>query len=168
MIKKFQNFLTMMVAILSIMGIVTFSLFILEESFQTIMFGTWPAKNAKRWDVVMEGTIMMEKVANMMEVVNNWAGWIQPLAYISYGSYAKSADFYIKGLRAEILAKEPELFIGRNIDFVLKPKSWKSFGSLHMTNTKIRVLSKTEPTRNMKVSGLLVNINERLYVYNRE
>jgi len=42
--KRLKSFLSNIAVILSILGIVTFSLFILEEAVQVTIFGTWPAQ----------------------------------------------------------------------------------------------------------------------------
>lgn len=111
--------LNAIMAVITIMGIVTFSLFILEESFQTVMFGTWPAQDAQRWDLVKEGVEHMERIETTIKWVNRSIGWIQPLAFVSYREYAKASDFYGRALKAKALAHAPELFDGESIDIVI-------------------------------------------------
>jgi len=55
MLQRLKSFLSNVAVILSILGIITFSLFIFEEAIQMATFGTWPAQYAKDWDLVMEG-----------------------------------------------------------------------------------------------------------------
>lgn len=120
--QHIRRILAIFAIYLSIAGLVTFSLFILEESFQTVMFGTWPAQDSKRWDVVLKGTDLMEKVVRTMKIVNYSCGWIQPLAFISYSSYAESANYYIDALRTKVIHNQPELMLGRKVEmkFVVK------------------------------------------------
>jgi len=127
---------------LSIAGLATFSLFILEEAFQTVMFGTWPAQDARRWDIVLEGTDLMEKMLKTMQIVNYSAGWIQPLAFISYRAYAQSEEFYIKSLRAKVLANAPELMVGREITLSFHVKQIKKYGDKFLlSNGRLVIVS---------------------------
>ena len=81
--KRLKSFLSNIAFILSILGIVTFSLFILEEAVQVTIFGTWPAQNAKDWDLVLEGCDTM------------------------------ATDYYVQALRKKVLANAPECFEGK-------------------------------------------------------
>lgn len=102
-------------AYLAVVGLVVFSLFIMEEAFQTTMFGSWPAQDAQRWDIVLESTDLMESFMDTMETINNTCGWIQPFAFVSYRAYAKAERLYIKALRSKILAHAPHLMVGRTV-----------------------------------------------------
>lgn len=103
-------------AYLAVAGLVTFSLFILEESFQTMMFGTWPAQDVERWDIVHEATGKMEAVRSTLNFVNNAFGWIQPFAFVSYGAYVDAEKIYLKGLEAKVLANKPSVFAGKTVE----------------------------------------------------
>jgi hypothetical protein len=156
-----------LLAYLSIAGLVTFSLFILEESFQTIMFGTWPAQDAGAWEVVVEGTDMMEGVVTTMRVVNYSAGWIQPLAFISYRSYANSAEFYIKGLRAKALAMSPESFVNRNVTISFTPRSLVTIGDQkYLTSGRIHIPTDTDVGWNggRTARGVLLKHDGKLFL----
>jgi len=107
--------------VISLMGVVTFSSFILEESFQTAMFGTWPAQDAKDWRLAKIGLEVQEKIVWWMKAVNYTFGWIQPLGFIAYWNYAKSADFYMSGLKAKIFANCPECFNNEEVTFTFHP-----------------------------------------------
>lgn len=109
--------------ILSIMGLVTFSMFICEEAFQTAMFGTWPAQDAKDWAQVKRGCDIMEGANSAMKFINYGFGWIQPLALLSYYEYGKSASYYIESLRIKAFAHCPECFDGETILFHFKPNA---------------------------------------------
>ena len=120
--SKFKNVLQLALAIVTILGLITFSLFIIEEAFQTIMFGTWPAQDAKDWDTVLAGTDLMESTVTTLNVINYACGWLQPLAFIAYRSYGKAARYYIKGLRTKVFAMSPESFDGRVHEFIFRPQ----------------------------------------------
>ena len=154
--QRIRRYLAFFAIYLSIAGLVTFSMFLLEESFQTVMFGTWPAQDAKRWDVVLEGTDLMEKVTKTLKIVNYSAGWIQPLAFISYGSYAKSATFYIKALRTKVLAHAPELMEGREVEMKFMVKSMKKNGDeFIISNGVIKFRSKERVSGIVEIKGIL-------------
>jgi len=165
---KLKGTLAIITVVLSLMGIVTFSLFILEESFQTIMFGTWPAQDANRWDIVLDGSDMMENVAHTMKWVNYSVGWIQPLAFISYGAYQKSAFFYVEGLRAKAFAHEPGLFVGRDVTIIGRPRTWRRLtpNAWVLEYGQVHVISREEPNgRNLQsLTGRLVLVGNTLFL----
>lgn len=97
---------------LGMAGLITFNLFIMEEAFQTVMFGTWPAQDAKEWRLVKRALGTMETIRSATITMNYIAGWIHPFAFVAYGKYADSEREYIDGLRAKCFAHAPELFDG--------------------------------------------------------
>lgn len=154
--RKLKAWLAAIAIYLSIAGLVTFSLFILEESFQTIMFGTWPAQDAKRWDVVLKGTDLMEKNIMTMKILNYACGWIQPLAFISYRSYAISGDYYIEGLRTKIMAYEPELLVDRKMKIKFHIKDIRKHGDKFiLSNGRIKIVSDKEISGIIEIEGTL-------------
>ena len=154
--RKIKTWLAIIAIYISIAGLVTFSLFILEESFQTIMFGTWPAQDAKRWDVVLKGTDLMEDTITTMKIINYGCGWIQPLAFISYRAYAISGDYYVEGLRSKIIAHEPELLVGRKIKIKLNIKDVRKHGDKFILSSgKIKIISDKEWHGVIDVEGIL-------------
>jgi hypothetical protein len=152
-------FKTVLVAIgtyLSIVGLVTFSLFILEESLQTIMFSTWAAKDARRWDLVMEACDKSRAINAAMKSINRYAGWIQPLSWFAYASYGEATESYLAALEAEILAHDPKLFAGRHIDFPMRVsrKSKLPDGSVKLEGGRITVYVDDFPEAgDFRVSG---------------
>lgn len=164
---KLKKILTIMFAYVTLVGLVTFSLFIHEESIQMLMFGTWPAKNAKQWNLVKTGTDLMEKTNNQARWINYIIGWVQPLAFFSYKSFNMSTDFYIKGLRAECFAMAPELFIGEDIEFEFHPKqsTRRADGKYVVQSGKLYIITEQIPSLNkMYVKGHLSMINQQLTV----
>jgi hypothetical protein len=152
---------------LTIAGMITFSLFILEEAFQTAMFGTWPAQDAGRWDLVKTGCDTMEGFVLTMEIVNYSVGWFQPLAFVSYRAYAKSARSYIKGLRAKAIMNSPVLFVGEDIDMTFEIKSIQNTKDGYLLRYgRYGLVRKQRPTeRIINVSGkITLNKNQILIV----
>lgn len=100
---------------LALSGLVTFNLFILEEAFQTVMFSTWAAQDAKEWRLVKRASETMEDLHGTLVTMNNIGGWINPFGYVAYRAYATSEREYIDALRSKIFANAPELFDGERI-----------------------------------------------------
>lgn len=161
--SRIQATLTFIMAVLSVMGIITFSLFILEESFQTVMFGTWPAQDAKRWDLVKAGTEHMRRIHTTINVVNYGIGWIQPFAFVSYREYAKASAFYIESLRAKAIANAPELFIGEHIEFEFSPRQARTVeGGLILVGGPLNVLCLPhQKQQTMSISGKIILLDSR-------
>jgi hypothetical protein len=102
---------------LAICGLVTFSLFIMEEAFQTTMFSTWPAADAKEWRLVKHQIGVMEFINNRLKWTNKWFGWVQPFGWLAYDSYGIAGDEYVKGVSAKVFAHCPECFDGEEVEF---------------------------------------------------
>jgi len=90
-----------------------------------------------------------------MNVVNYSCGWIQPLAFVSYRAYAESEKFYIKSLRAKVLAHEPELMVDREIEIMFRVKQIKKYGDKFLlSNGRLVIVSdkRTNETMNIKAT----------------
>lgn len=161
--KKLQNFFKGFLVYLTIAGLVTFSLFICEEAFQTAMFGTWPAKDAGAWHVVKKGTEVMRSANRLMKIINYTAGYIQPLAFFAYRAYGISADYYIEALETEIMANAPELFVGNEITIIYKNKAYSlKNGNREYRVGKITVITSNEDHK--KTTGVLRLENNKLII----
>ena len=164
---KLKKILTILFAYVTLVGLVTFSLFIHEESIQMLMFGTWPAKNAKQWNLVKTGTDLMEKTNNQARWINYIVGWVQPLAFFSYKSFNQSTDYYIMGLRAECFAMAPELFVGEEVEFEFHPKqsTRRDDGKYVVQSGRLYIITEHLPKlTKMYVKGHLSMINQQLTV----
>jgi len=120
--RRLRTLITIGAAYLSIVGLVTFSCFILEEAIQMSTFGTWPAKSAQDWPTVLRGADVIQHINRQLRFINHWFGWAQPLALVSYNSFSDATDYYVHTLHSVILAHQPELMVGREIDVNFKPK----------------------------------------------
>jgi hypothetical protein len=114
-VRRASRILAILMAYITIVGLVTFSCFILEESFQTVMFGSWAAQDAGAWHHVLKASDVMEYQLYLLDTVNSWFGWIQPFAYVSYNAYVDAEDYYIEALRQKVLANAPHLMVGREV-----------------------------------------------------
>jgi hypothetical protein len=135
--------LSVLAVYISVTGLVTFSLFIVEESIQTAMFGTWQAIDAKDWRIVMFGADRIRDANQLLISVNYSFGWIQPLSFFAYRAYGQATDAYLQGLEAKIFANAPELFEGRKITASFTPRevSQTPDGYAHV-NHRVCYLSK--------------------------
>jgi len=120
--QRLKTFLQMAAIVISLMGVITFSLFILEESFQTVMFGSWPAQDAKEWRLVKRAVEAQKPIIFAMKAVNWSVGWLQPLGFVAYNAYIDSAEFYNIGLAAKVFAFCPECFMGEEVEFTFRPQ----------------------------------------------
>jgi hypothetical protein len=109
--------------VVSLLGVITFSLFIVEEAFQTVMFGTWAAKSAQDWPTVLAGADLMADINSVLYTMVCTVGWMQPLAFISYKLYSQASDYYIRALLAEIFAHEPKLLVNRVVQLSVRISS---------------------------------------------
>jgi len=121
--QKAGRLLAVLALYISFSGLITFSLFILEESYQTAMFGTWAAADAKDWQTVKTSVELMENINRTLKIVNYSAGWVQPLAFLSYRAYGRAADSFIASTRAKIFANAPELFEGETVSLRFTPST---------------------------------------------
>ena len=114
---KAKAILGTIAAVLTVLGIATFTCFILEESLQTVQFGVWPALQAGDYHTAREGLDLMVSINGSLKAVNYSVGWLHPLAFISYRAYHDAAAFFIKGTQARILAECPQAYANREVTF---------------------------------------------------
>jgi len=169
MIGKIKAVLSVLALLISVMGVITFSLFIFEEALQTVMFGTWAAQDAQRWDLVLKGCDTNRKINRTMKIVNYGFGWIQPFAFISYRAYGHSMDSYLDSLEAKVLAHEPELFTGRTVSIVFTPREIvESADSVTLKTGKISVIVKDKPEKYpVKATGRMQKKGKELTIDTR-
>jgi hypothetical protein len=144
---KIKTYLSFFAIYLSIAGLSSFSMFIIEESFQTVMFGTWQAVSAGDWPLVKKGADVMRGINKSLKIVNYSTGWINPLAFLSYYDYSIASDYYVEALNANIFANDPGLFAGEIISFKFSPNEIenKADGQVVLRNRTIEVLTDKIP-----------------------
>ena len=106
--KKAKTFLMIYLATA---GLVSFSLFILEEALQTAMFSTWAAKDAKDWQLVLEANRFFKETNRSMLKINKYFGWINPFSYMAYDAYGAATQHIILSNESQIACFAPELLI---------------------------------------------------------
>jgi len=140
-LKHLTTILKLLFAYIALCGLVMFPCFILEEAFQTTMFGTWPAQDAKNYNLVLKGCDLMRGINTTLKIVNYGFGWIQPLAFLSYRAYSHSADYYVSGLEHKVLAHAPEEFVGREIEFEFVPsKIIQDEDGIKLVHNRIQII----------------------------
>lgn len=167
--QRLKTFLQMAAIVISLLGIVTFSLFILEESFQTVMFGSWPAQDAKEWRLAKKAVEIQRPIIFAMKAVNWGIGWIQPLGFVAYNAYINSAEFYNLGLKAKVFAHCPECFDKEEVEFTFRPQ--RIDGHVGISN-QIRVIYPDDVTPSLdtvvvrgtvRVTGDIVRIENVIF-----
>jgi hypothetical protein len=124
-------------------GLVTFNCFILEEAFQTVMFGSWGAFDAKEYRLLKREIQTMEGLRTSLNVINNIGGWINPFGWVAYNGYVRAEREYIDALRAKLFAHAPEVFDGEVVTFTFTPLEEEpgENGMNRYKNGRITVLS---------------------------
>jgi hypothetical protein len=122
MSRKIKIILWFIGTYITIVGVVTFSQFIMEEAIQTAIWGTWPAQDAKQWHLVKDGIAVIDSINTTLKYVTYCFGWVQPLAMIGYIKYVQATEYYIQGLKAKTFANAPELYIGEKVKFTFHPR----------------------------------------------
>lgn len=150
---------------LGLTGLVTFNLFIMEEAFQTVMFGTWAAKDAKEWRLVKKATVTMEGMLATLTTMNYIGGWMNPFGFIAYKAYAQAEREYIDSLRAQVFANAPELFEGEIMTFTFVPGETEyDTDTIKMKNGQLIVWAREQKpvmTGKVKVEGDYVVVDAR-------
>ena len=78
-----------MATILTLMGLVSFSQFILQEADQTTQ---WAMRNAQNDPMLyIRGQKLTARILSRMRTVNHFT-WINPYAHYSYEAYIRSRD----------------------------------------------------------------------------
>lgn len=107
---------------LGLVGLFSFNCFILEESFQTVMFGSWGAFEAREYRLIKREIQTMEGLRTTLKVVNNVGGWLNPFGWVAYNGYVNAEREYIDALRAKLFANAPEVFHGDIVSFSFLPQ----------------------------------------------
>lgn len=128
---------------LGLIGLFSFNCFILEEAFQTVMFGSWGAFDAKEYRLIKREVATMEGLRSTLKTVNNLGGWLNPFGWFSYNGYVKAEREYIDALNAKLFANAPEQFAGEIVTFTFMPQEEEPNGDYSAyRNGRITVMAK--------------------------
>lgn len=129
---------TLLMIYLATAGLVSFSLFILEEALQTAMFSTWAAKDAKDWQLVLEANRFFKETNRSMLKINKYFGWINPFSYMAYDAYGAATQHIILSNESQIACFAPELLIqGQDVvtlNLKIRSKGYDSVSGVAMVD----------------------------------
>ena len=152
---KLGLILKLLFAYIAICGLFLFPAFIAEEAIQVAIWATWPAQDTQSWSLVLTGCDLIRNINRGMKTINYSVGWIQPLAFLSYRSFGRATDYYVRTLEHKVFAYAPEIFAGRQIEFIFVPDEIVSDREgTRLINNGIHVITDTIPgSRKVVVSG---------------
>jgi len=158
--QKITLALKIFFAYITLCGLAMFPCFIAEEAIQVAVWGTWPAQDAKDWDLVMQGCNIVDNINTTLKIINYSIGWIQPLAFFSYKAYSNATDYYIESLKAKIFAHSPESLIGQTLTVTINLRGATIKDSLyHLKNSSIFVsLPENSATPTMRITSIVKKI----------
>ena len=121
----FRTVKTIFTIYIATAGLVTFSLFIIEESLQTVMFSTWAAKDSKEWPLILNANRFFKKTNATLDFINTYFGWINPFSLYAYDSYSKATNHFVLANEANLAAFATELLVEEqeNITLYLNVRS---------------------------------------------
>jgi len=167
---NFKLILKVFFAYITLCGLIMFPCFLFEEAFQTAMFGSWPAKTAQNWELVLKGCDVMKGINKTLKIVNYSFGWIQPLAFLSYRAYSKAADYYVTALEHQVLANSPAAFVGREIEFEFIPsKIIHDEDGIKLVHNRVQILVDEMPTtEKVEIRGIVEIKNNKIIIKAKE
>ena len=116
LLKKIKTIFTIYI---TLAGLVTFSLFIIEESLQTVMFSTWAAKDSKEWPLILNANRFFKKTNATLDFINTYFGWINPFSLYAYDSYSKATNHFVLANEANLAAFATELLVEEQEEITL-------------------------------------------------
>lgn len=151
---------------LGLIGLVTFNCFILEEGFQTVMFSSWAAFDAREYRLIKREVQTLKSLKNTLNIINNIGGWINPFGWVAYNGYVRAENEYIDAMNAKLFANAPELFDGEIITFTFHPQEEEpgENNKTYYRNGKITVVAtKITPvvTGRVSVNGEKITITAK-------
>jgi hypothetical protein len=85
-------------AVMAIWAVTGFSLFIIEEAGQMVMFSTFPLQDVGQYDMIRERADTMRSLSGLGRAVNAAIGWTNPLMLIAYNQTWMAQDMYADSL----------------------------------------------------------------------
>lgn len=164
--KKVKSALLYLMVYVTLCGLTMFPCFILEEAGQVFIWSTWPAQDAKRWDLVRKSCNGIRATNTTMKTINYSLGWINPLSFLAYRSFGHCMDAYIEALEAKCFANAPELFVGESMEFSFVPKYIKRDGSTYkLISGKTVVVADTNPGfKKVEILGVVERQNGKIVI----
>ena len=155
-LPRTKTVLNGVLAYLTIIGVVSFSLFLFEESAQMLSFANFSASDTKRYDLMKTNLNIMSDIMDTAESMNRLLYVLNPFQYKAYKAYVIATRAYISTLEGEILANAPELYINEKISMAFKPDSYSAAqNNLFIAeNRSIKVILRQAPaSKTIQVTG---------------
>lgn len=151
--------------ILTLLGFITFSLFILEESMQLLVFANFPAVDSQNWSRVKSNNDVMRKLNHGLFWINTTLGRLQPLSYYAYKGWSTATEHYLETLDSIAFAHMPEIFEGRVMTFYFSPKKIQRGPNGYMLiNGKVVVQMAELPDMPFLVKGKVVLKDKKVII----
>jgi uncharacterized membrane protein YcgQ (UPF0703/DUF1980 family) len=159
---------------LAFIGIFSFSAFIMEEANQILTFSQFSASSHRNYAAMKDTIELSDKINKSMRFIADYALWLIPPQQIAYRAYADSQDQYNHVLRQEILANQPDLFLGQYVNITgFKYLSYgrTDKGHWELKNRDITVIVSQDKlaygptTESLPVAGKLRRLDGRLTVF---
>jgi hypothetical protein len=106
---------------LTVMGVVTFPLFIMEEAVQMAMYGTWQAKD--NYTLLYQGVKCVQGINASIRTLNDFCGWVHPFSFLSYRCFTQATDYWVQANIQKILANAPEVLSGETVTLLFTPEN---------------------------------------------
>lgn len=155
-VPKAKSILNTILAYLTLVGVISFSLFIGQEACQMTSFGNFSASDTRRYDLMKQNLSTMSNILSGMVWINKPLVILNPFQYWAYESYIKATRNYIETLEAEIFANEPGLFSGEQVSSLFTYQSYQPAknGLYVAINKRVKViLSEPPESRSIQVAG---------------
>jgi len=156
-LPRAKTVLNGVLAYLTIIGVISFSLFLFEESAQMLSFANFSASDTKRYDLMKTNLNIMSDIMDTAESMNRLLYILNPFQHKAYSAYVLATRAYISTLEGEILANAPELYINEKISMTFKPDSYSAAqNNLFIAeNRSIKVILKQAPaSKTIQVTGM--------------
>ena len=155
-LPRAKTVLNGVLAYLTIIGVISFSLFLFEESAQMLSFANFSASDTKRYDLMKTNLNIMSDIMDTAESMNRLLYILNPFQHKAYKAYVLATRAYISTLEGEILANAPELYINEKISMAFKPDSYSAAqNNLFIAeNRSIKVILRQAPaSKTIQVTG---------------
>jgi len=156
-LPRAKTVLNGVLAYLTIIGVISFSLFLFEESAQMLSFANFSASDTKRYDLMKTNLNIMSDIMDTAESMNRLLYILNPFQHKAYKAYVLATRAYISTLEGEILANAPELYINEKISMAFKPDSYSAAqNNLFIAeNRSIKVILRQAPaSKTIQVTGM--------------
>ena len=151
-----DDFLKWFYLYLGIIGLVSFSLFIMEEAIQSCQFANFSCSDTYRYDLIKKNIERISKINKHLKVLTVTLMWMQPFQWWAYQDYGDATDNYVASLQAEVLANDPGLYVGQEIDIDFYWKSVIKREKYILSAGKLVYRTETMPESNsVRIKGIV-------------